>query len=82
MCMFTIPRVSLFYVASADDVDGDAVTERPEPVRQFKQIANDRMEDHGIPEAALHRLQMQNTMHNIKKVKILQAFTSKFVTFA
>ena len=38
------------------------------PVTIFDQIANDPIENHGIPKAALHRLQMQNTMQNLKKV--------------
>ena len=39
------------------------------PVTIFDKIANDPMENHGIPMSALHRLQMQNTMQNLKKVK-------------
>ena len=65
--------VFLYNLASVGDNNREVVAHVPEPMRPFREIATDKIEDHGIPEAALHRLQMQNTMHNIKKVRTLHA---------
>ena len=65
--------VFLYNLASIEDNNREVVAHVPERMRPFRKIASDKMEDHGIPEAALHRLQMQNTMHDIKKVRTLHA---------
>ena len=54
-----------------DIEEKDVPQQKVEPMRAFHKIAEHKIRDYGIPESLLHRLQMENTMSNLERVRYL-----------